>query len=384
MAASPPVICQSDNRDLLLIDLPRSIEYAQSSPFQLRSTPALAEPYPSTEPRGKKLAKVHETIHHDHSRQNSNIQQAVASALVKVTSHLESASLSWCYARLSESPQASAQVQVKSQIYPGRLDPFWVERKVAKQLDPPIVLSSTESHNVFRKMADLEDTAVCNPGFRTCIEVGGTIYLIPPKSTFVLSSIVRAQSFFNALTGDFDLILMDPPWPNRSVRRSRKYSTDEHQPQSVFLSTLPILETHLKPQGMVAIWVSNKQAVEDLVLGALQSLNLHQQQEWVWVKVTSKGEPVTALNGIWRKPYEKLMIFGHATRPLSRRIIVAVPDLHSRKPSLKTLFDHFLPNDYKALELFARSLTAGWWSLGDQVLHFQDASEWSSTPSLDL
>ncbi len=58
----------------------------------------------------------------------------------------------------------------------------------------------------------------------------------------------------------------------------------------------------------------------------------------------------------------------------------AVPDVHSRKPNLRQLFDEILPPGYAALEVFARNLTAGWWSWGDDVLHFQHTSHWVSPP----
>ena len=375
----PPIIYHSDSMDVVLLDLPRSIEHAQSSSFQLRSAMALAHPYPSTEPKGVKLTEILETIHPERLRETAGIEQEVANALNWLESQLEIAHLSWCYLR-SESVLSTTR-ELLRRAARGRDKPACLaNHHVAPDSHPPVVLSATESNNVFRNLTDIKDTAVCNPGRCTSMEVGGTSYWIPPKSTFILSSVLNAQPMFNALAGEFDLILMDPPWSNRSARRGGKYSTDECQPKSVFLSTFPILETHLKPQGLVAVWVTNKHVLKDHILKALGSLDLYLRQEWVWVKVTSKGKPVTDLNGVWRKPYEELLVFGHSSLPLARRIIVAVPDLHSRKPSLKTLFDKLLPHGYQALELFARSLTAGWWSSGDQVLHFQDASEWSSNP----
>ena len=382
MVIISPIIYQSDDKDVILLDLPRSIEHAQSSPFQLRSTTALAHPYPSTEPKGLKLTKVVESVHPDHFRQSFGIEHEIAKALKSLKSELGITYLPWCYPRCEGLSSTTPQPSWGSARRLDKLDHL-SSHHVTQGSHPPVVLSSTERDNVFRNLTDIAETAVCNPGSRTSIEVGSTTYLVPPKSTFVLSSVLNAQPMLNAVAGEFDLILMDPPWSNRSVRRSRRYSTDDHQPESVFLSTLPILENHLKPHGLVAVWITNKQVVEDLVLEALVSLDLHLQQEWVWIKVTYRGEPVTALNGVWRKPYEKLLIFGHAKKVCSRRIIAAVPDVHSRKPSLKLVFDEMLPKGYQALELFARSLTNGWWSTGDQVLHYQDAGEWSSSPHND-
>jgi N6-adenosine-specific RNA methylase IME4 len=58
------------------------------------------------------------------------------------------------------------------------------------------------------------------------------------------------------------------------------------------------------------------------------------------------------------------------------KVIVSVPDVHSRKPNLRGLFEGLLPERYEALEVFARNLTAGWWAWGDEVLLFQRRECW--------
>jgi N6-adenosine-specific RNA methylase IME4 len=61
---------------------------------------------------------------------------------------------------------------------------------------------------------------------------------------------------------------------------------------------------------------------------------------------------------------------------IDRKVIIGVPDLHSRKPNLRTVFDGVLPIGYLGLEVFARTLTAGWWSWGNEVLMFQQKHHW--------
>jgi N6-adenosine-specific RNA methylase IME4 len=89
----------------------------------------------------------------------------------------------------------------------------------------------------------------------------------------------------------------------------------------------------------------------------------------------------------WRKPWEKLIIAkraGAATPPgLKSKTIIAVPDLHSRKPSVQRLFAECLPPQYLGLEVFARNLTAGWWSWGDDVLKFQQNVHWTLPDDAD-
>ena len=64
---------------------------------------------------------------------------------------------------------------------------------------------------------------------------------------------------------------------------------------------------------------------------------------------------------------------------ITRRVIAAVPDVHSRKPGLRELFERMFfstSTGYSALEVFARNLTAGWWACGNEVLKFTEEGWW--------
>jgi N6-adenosine-specific RNA methylase IME4 len=141
---------------------------------------------------------------------------------------------------------------------------------------------------------------------------------------------------------------------------------------------------------LVAVWVTNKVAFRDLLLGEgglFEQWGVQLVEEWVWLKVTSDGEPICALDSTWRKPYEILLIGRKPGKEreaekggeVKRRVILAVPDLHSRKPNLKSIFEQVMgrvEGDYEALEVFARNLTAGWWCWGNEVLKFQMSEHW--------
>lgn len=77
----------------------------------------------------------------------------------------------------------------------------------------------------------------------------------------------------------------------------------------------------------------------------------------------------------------------------TRRVIAAVPDLHSRKPNLKSILENVFFTEtgqlqsYSALEVFARNLTAGWWAAGNEVLRFNERECWvdlGSTKNTDM
>ena len=271
-------------------------------------------------------------------------------------------------------------------------------------------------------------------------------FYIPPHSTFLLNSCNDTASFHAAVRNmsngpennrstsrQFDLIVLDPPWPNASAKRKRK-SKNKHtsgsyitQPNLKGIRNLLYgmdLDRLIAPNGLIAIWITNKPAVRTLVLGPgglFEQLNVRLLEEWVWVKVTCGGEAVTPLAGSWRKPYEVLLLArapadqldsvvherererewqqGSASSKgpeVKHRVLVAVPDLHSRKPCLKSLLEPMVgtgkPDEMngsakqkrkaytcRALEIFARHLVAGWWSWGDQVLLYQWEGSWSSS-----
>ncbi|KAI0421028.1 MT-A70-domain-containing protein [Xylaria grammica] len=208
---------------------------------------------------------------------------------------------------------------------------------------------------------------------------------IPEQSDYLLGTVESQREAFLQNAPQFDLIVLDPPWPSRSVKRKSDsyatvYSTEEARG---LLSQIPVAP-HLGRDGLVAIWVTNKAAVTDLLAapgGVLAQWGLEPVGEWIWLKITSAGEPVLDVESAWRKPWERLLIArkigSRVLLPTSTKVILGVPDIHSRKPSLRGLFEDILPKNYKGLELFARNLTAGWWSWGNEALFFQQGDHWA-------
>jgi N6-adenosine-specific RNA methylase IME4 len=150
--------------------------------------------------------------------------------------------------------------------------------------------------------------------------------------------------------------------------------------------------SRLAPGGLVAVWVTNAARFADLLTrprdGVFNSeWDVEMVGEWTWLKVTTAGEPVVGVESKWRKPWERLLIARKRGGPgmegvrmgaVQGKVIVSVPDVHSRKPNLRGLFEglRVLPERYEALEVFARNLTAGWWAWGDEVLLFQRRECW--------
>ncbi|TQW00763.1 hypothetical protein V2A60_001812 [Cordyceps javanica] len=218
---------------------------------------------------------------------------------------------------------------------------------------------------------------------------------IPPGATHIQGSIHQTVPSLlkRCASNTFHLIVMDPPWPNRSVRRATTSATARYKTAGSLsavgelLRAIPV-PALLRPDGLVAVWVTNKSRIVDLLGRILAAWGLQVVAEWTWLKVTTDGRPLYPLDSVWRKPWEKLLVarpVGPAAAParpaatVTPRTIVAVPDVHSRKPNLRALFGDLFEPGYSGLEVFARGLTAGWCSWGDEVLKFQQPQHWHTT-----
>lgn len=208
--------------------------------------------------------------------------------------------------------------------------------------------------------------------------------VIPENSFHLHGTIISERDRFLEGAPTFDLIVLDPPWPNRSARRKKNsYKIADHLDELKDTLSLVPIAAHLSPDGLVAVWVTNKASVVDLMTGPngkFAEWGLEMVDEWTWLKVTTSGETIVDINSRWRKPWERILIArrrGSKTMLPSRgRVLVSVPDMHSRKPNLRDLFEDVLTPGYMGLEIFARNLTAGWWSWGDEVLKFQQPEHW--------
>ncbi|KAM0328061.1 hypothetical protein ACHAQA_005463 [Verticillium albo-atrum] len=212
-------------------------------------------------------------------------------------------------------------------------------------------------------------------------------HFIPENSQYINGNIEEKRDDLIAGRRTFDLILLDPPWPNRSAKRKRGgYATVASLPEMRFLLSQIPIASHLAAEGLVAVWVTNKPSLVDLLTaqgtGMFAEWGLELVAEWTWLKITSEGKPMFDLESTWRKPWERLLVARRAGSQLKvpQRVLLAVPDVHSRKPNLRRLFEDLLPKNFSGLEIFARNLTAGWCSWGNEVLRFQEEHHWVDVP----
>uniref|UniRef100_A0A8C5TQ08 Methyltransferase like 4 n=1 Tax=Malurus cyaneus samueli TaxID=2593467 RepID=A0A8C5TQ08_9PASS len=208
----------------------------------------------------------------------------------------------------------------------------------------------------------------------------GQKYLVPPKSSFLLSDISCLQPLLN-YEKKYDVIVIDPPWENKSVKRSNRYS----HLSSWQIKQIPV-PALAAPNCLVVMWVTNRQKHLRFVKDELYPhWSVKTLAEWHWVKITRAGEFVLPLESLHKKPYEVLVlgrVQGDVKETLRKsesvlpipehKLIVSIPcSLHSHKPPLAAVLAEFIKPDVECLELFARNLQPGWTSWGNEVLKFQ-------------
>ncbi|NXK30706.1 METL4 protein, partial [Piprites chloris] len=217
----------------------------------------------------------------------------------------------------------------------------------------------------------------------------GQKYLVPPKSSFLLSDISCLQPLLN-YKKKYDVVVLDPPWENKSVKRSNRYS----HLSSWQIKQIPV-PTLAAPNCLVVTWVTNRQKHLRFVKDELYPhWSVKTLAEWHWVKITRAGEFVSPLDSLHKKPYEVLVlgrVQGDVTEALRKsegvlpipehKLIVSIPcTLHSHKPPLTAVLAEFIKPDVECLELFARNLQPGWTSWGNEVLKFQHTDYFTLLP----
>lgn len=203
--------------------------------------------------------------------------------------------------------------------------------------------------------------------------------ILPPQTSTVVGDIPCTVEWFCHNAPAFDFVIMDPPWPNRSARGKRGYRTANRGTEiRQLLECLP-LEEKLHENGFIAVWITHKKEFRDLAFEMFHRWGVHFVEEVTWLKITDEGKSICALNSTWKRPFETLLVArkGAPNQDIKRKTIIAVPDLHSRKPSAAVVKQVVTGTETgECLEIFARNLTKGWWSWGDEVLKFQDKSHW--------
>ena len=157
------------------------------------------------------------------------------------------------------------------------------------------------------------------------VNCDNTSYIIPPKSSFLLSDIFHVNSLVKfAPSSKFSFVVMDPPWSNKSVKRSRHYNMLSSQTFSSDSSNFTKQRSYedvgymfdqidlvnlLHEDGLVAVWVTNNPSHITHVLTVLfPRWELDLFTVCFWLKLTNEGVPIVPFNSPHKKPYELLFL----------------------------------------------------------------------------
>ncbi|CAH0559498.1 unnamed protein product [Brassicogethes aeneus] len=207
-------------------------------------------------------------------------------------------------------------------------------------------------------------------------EVNGSNFLFPEKCLFYSFDVNDIDQRLN--DKKFDLILLDPPWWNKYIRRKRKKSDSAyHMMYNDDLKNIPI-EVVLKESGLVVVWCTNSQQnLDTLINDIFKKWNVDFITKWYWLKITRFGEPICSFSKPpGKQPFEQIIIGGRNIdfpQDFNKKVIVSIPSaIHSHKPPLEEILKFVLPENAEKLEIFARYLLNGWTSYGNEVLKLQN------------
>jgi N6-adenosine-specific RNA methylase IME4 len=189
----------------------------------------------------------------------------------------------------------------------------------------------------------------------------------------------------------FHVVVLDPPWENRSARRAELAGGAYASLPGHALLGVPVRALSHAAGCLVALWVTNSERLLRFVHDELlPAWGLEARATWRWLKVTDAGAPVSPLAVAHRRPYELLLLCTAAdalppwvpgsgfAAPGDGLVILAAPGAHSRKPPLEALLAPLVPRGARRLELFARECRAGWATWGNEVLKFQGAEHFAA------
>jgi hypothetical protein len=115
------------------------------------------------------------------------------------------------------------------------------------------------------------------------INVLGKRFLVPPRSSFLSSDLSQITPLYEytSMAGLYDVIVVDPPWENRSAIRGKKYAwLPSERLHDVSLPRLAAVG------AVVAVWVTNKRKLATFVRHSLfPKWHVHYLTEWHWLKV---------------------------------------------------------------------------------------------------
>ncbi|KAL3994546.1 MT-A70 family protein [Acanthocheilonema viteae] len=204
----------------------------------------------------------------------------------------------------------------------------------------------------------------------------GETFILPPFSSFIISDVCVSGALIK-YGKQFDFILLDPPWENKSVKRKTVYPTYGDQ---TWMSDLHVPEL-LTEMGLFATWVTNNARHLKFIDDIIEYFGFEKIATWRWLKVTSGGEPVYSLDSQHKQPFENIVFAcNDAARKYYMKIVdefvlISTPSaIHSRKPPLLPVLQALgiLEESAEQLELYGRYLLPRTTTIGFEAAKLQN------------
>ncbi|XP_030030594.2 N(6)-adenine-specific methyltransferase METTL4 [Manduca sexta] len=212
-------------------------------------------------------------------------------------------------------------------------------------------------------------------------KVKSEYFLIPPRSRFYCGCIRK----YTKLNRTFDIIVADPPWWNKYIRRLNgandklSYSMMDNEG----IASIPVQKL-LAPNCLVAVWCTNSPSnVAAVKNDIFPKWGIKYVATWYWIKVTvDLGTVCHFASENMKQPYERIILgtIGNVKAIPDDRFVVSIPSaLHSHKPPLLDLLTPYVTTQNpETLELFARYLLPDTTSIGYEPLKWQHENLYES------
>ncbi len=83
----------------------------------------------------------------------------------------------------------------------------------------------------------------------------------------------------------YDIILMDPPWTNKHVKRIKNNASSYHMMENEVLEDMELSEL-MTEDAVVVVWVTNKERHRESVRMMFSKWGMTMAASWNWIKVT--------------------------------------------------------------------------------------------------
>lgn len=132
--------------------------------------------------------------------------------------------------------------------------------------------------------SDIEGVIGENTSAALSVEIQNTRYLFPKGCKFYCSHISNISKHLE--DKKFDLILLDPPWWNKYIRRKKLKTNDSYSMMyNDELKMLPI-ENLITKNGIVVVWCTNSIShLNYMKREIFKKWNVEYIKKWYWIKV---------------------------------------------------------------------------------------------------